>query len=106
MQGQEDKKKAIDMWQKAMETYGGTRKRKDLEGEGDSSKERKSKRTSFDMMTFRQGKMDPDSEMKREELETRERDREARERKGLDILKQNQALQMQQQFMPYLLSKK
>ena len=52
-----------------METYGGTRKRKDLEGEGDSSKERKSKRTSFDMMTFRRGKMDPDNEMKRQQLE-------------------------------------
>ena len=49
-----------------METYGGTRKRKDLEGESDSSKERKSKRTSFDMMTFRRGKIDRDSEMKRE----------------------------------------
>ena len=65
------------MQQKAMETYGETRKRKDLEGEDDSSKERKLRRTSFDMMTFFREKMDRDSEMKREELEAREHDKEA-----------------------------
>ena len=65
------------MQQKAMETYGETRKRKDLEGEDDSSKERKLRRTSFDMMTFFREKMDQDSEMKREELEAREHDKEA-----------------------------
>ena len=65
------------MQQKAMETYGETRKRKDLEGEDDSSKERKLRRTSFDMMTFFRKKMDRDSEMKREELEAREHDKEA-----------------------------
>lgn len=47
MQGQENKKKAMNMQPKAMETYRKTRKSKDLEGEDDSSKERKSRRTSF-----------------------------------------------------------
>ena len=40
VQGQENKKKAMNMQPKAMETYGKTRKCKDLEGEDDSSKER------------------------------------------------------------------
>ena len=50
VQSQEDNKKAMDLLQKAMKTYGETRKRKDLEGD-DSSKERKLRRTSF-YMTF------------------------------------------------------
>ena len=62
--------------------------------------------------------MDQDNEIKRQELEAREGDREAREREQLHILKQNQALQtqqrqllqvimqQQQQLMVYLLSKK
>ena len=55
VQSQEDKKKAIDIQQKEM--YGKTRKRKDLEGDDDSSKERKSRRKSFDMITFFPGKL-------------------------------------------------
>ena len=38
------------MRQKAMEAYGETGKRKDIEGEDDSSKARKSKLRSFGMM--------------------------------------------------------
>ena len=89
MQSQEDKKKAMDMRQKAMETYGETRKRKDVEGEDDSSR-----RTSFDMRIFLREKLDRDSEMNRAELEAREHNREAREydiqareKERLDILK-------------------
>ena len=37
----------MNMQPKAMETYRKTRKSKDLEGEDDSSKESKSRRTSF-----------------------------------------------------------
>ena len=55
VQSQEDKKKAIDIQQKEM--HGKTRKRKDLEGDDDSSKERKSRRKSFDMITFFPGKL-------------------------------------------------
>ena len=95
VQGQEDKKKPMDMRKKAMKTYGKNRNGKDLEGEGDSSKERKSRRTSFDMMTFLHEKMDQNSEMKKEELEAKEGDKEARENERPDTLKQNQALQMQ-----------
>ena len=43
VQSQEDKNNAMDMRQKAMESYGKTRKRKNLEGEDDTSKERKSR---------------------------------------------------------------
>ena len=66
-----------------METYGETRK----------CKERKLRWTSFDMMSFLREKMDRDSEMKREELEVRKRDRQAKKKERLDILRQNQALQ-------------
>ena len=62
-----------------MEKYGETRKRKDLEGEDDSSR-----RTSFDMRIFLREKLDRDSEMKRAELEG---DIQAREKEQLDILK-------------------
>ena len=79
----------MDMRQKAMEKYGETRKRKDLEGEDDSSR-----RASFDMRIFLREKLDRDSEMKRAELEAREHNREAREcdiqareKERLDILK-------------------
>ena len=58
----------MDLLQKAMKTYGETRKRKDLEGD-DSSKERKLRRTSF-YMTFLREKTDWNSE-KREKLEIR-----------------------------------
>ena len=80
-----------------------------------ATKKRKLRQTSFDMMTLPHEKMDGGSETKRIELEARERGREARERKQLDILKQNQVVksqllqvitQQQQQFMVYLLSKK
>lgn len=40
----------MDMRQKAMEAYGETGKRKDIEGEDDSFKARKSKLRSFGMM--------------------------------------------------------
>ena len=79
VQDQEDKKKAIDMRQKAMEMYGETRVHKDLDREDGSSKERKLRQTSFDMMTFLREKIDRYGEMKREELEAREHDREVRE---------------------------
>lgn len=72
-----------------MEKYGETRKRKDLEGEDDSSR-----RTSFDMRTFLRENLGRDSEMKRAELDAREHNREARvcdiqatEKERLDILK-------------------
>ena len=70
------------------------------------------------MMSFLREKMDRDGEMKREELEVRKRDRQAKKKERLDILRQNQALQTQKsqllqvitqqqpQFMAYLLSKK
>ena len=45
------------------------------------------------MMSFLREKMDRDSEMKREELEVRKRDRQAKKKERLDILTQNQALQ-------------
>ena len=47
------------------------------------------------MMTFLHEKMDQNSEMKKEELEAKEGDKEARENERPDTLKQNQALQMQ-----------
>ena len=75
---EKDKQTVLDIRKTAMERYGETKKRRELEGE-DQPKEKKSRRTSSDMLTFLQEKLEFDREKSREEQERKERERETRE---------------------------
>ena len=55
-----------------MEQYGETKKRREIEGD-DQPKEKKSRRTNSDMLTFLHEKLEFDKERLRQEQERRER---------------------------------
>ena len=69
---EKDKQTALDIRKTAMERYGETKKRREMEGD-DQAKEKKWRRTSSDMLTFLQEKLEFDKERLRQEQERRER---------------------------------
>ena len=72
---EKDKQIALDIRKTAMERYGETNKRREMEGD-DQPKEKESRRTSSDMLTFLQEKQEFDKERLRQEQERREKERQ------------------------------
>ena len=101
---EKDKQTALDIRKTAMEQYGETKKRREMKGD-DQPKEKKSRRTSSDMLTFLQEKLEFDKERLRQEQERREResqDNALNQQQMLDRQMQTfqlMAQQQQQQFM-------
>ena len=58
---EKDKQTDLDIRKTAMEQYGETKKRREMEGD-DQPKEKKSRRTNSDMLTFLQEKLKFDKE--------------------------------------------
>ena len=112
-----EKNKALEMRQKAMERFGDTKKRKELEG-SDSEPTEKKRRSSSDMINFLREKMEYDNEKEQHKMQENREIREAQERKHMEIMQQNQHLQtqqsqtlqllaqQQQQLMQFLMEKK
>ena len=92
----DDKEKAQDIRNKAMETFGDTRKRKELMEGGNEPKDKKCKRSSSDMISFLREKMEMDNESKLLSLQNAREEREAREQQHKEVILQNQQLQAQQ----------
>ena len=94
----------------AMERYGETKKRKELD-QSDDQKERKSRRSSSGVLEFLREKMESDNQIRQENLSLEREARVARERQHNDLVQQNQQtlqvlLQQQQQMMVILLKPK
>ena len=67
---EKDKQFALDFRKTAMEQYGETKKRREMEGDN-QPRAKKSRRTSSDMLTIFQEKLEFDKERLRQEQELR-----------------------------------